>query len=329
MVSIIVPVYNTEAYVKRCVESIIMQTHKEFEIILIDDGSGDLSPEICDKLSHNYEKIKVIHKENGGVSTARNSGLDAATGDYILFVDSDDVLLPNHVETLLSALKTSKCDISMCDYVYVKEDQKQPRIQQRLTGNDQIMTGIDAIKKMLYQNGIESGPVGKLYRTTLFNCIRFSNNLSIAEDLEMNCKIFLKSKRVVHSPQKTYVYIQHTNSATTRSFQLSRLDALIAVNNIMSMVKGYPSLERAAVRRLFIEAFGIIAILHKSPKQNPIIFNKCLKIINKYKRDLLRDKNVALRHRLAAALAIISPNLLFAVFGLKDNLSRTARVLIR
>ena len=115
MISIIVPVYKAEAFLDRCVNSILNQSHRELELILVDDGSPDNCPEICDNYAKQDARVRVIHKENGGVSTARNAGLDAATGDYIAFVDSDDFIEPDMYEKMLEVAGEHNCDVVMCD----------------------------------------------------------------------------------------------------------------------------------------------------------------------------------------------------------------------
>jgi len=116
LISIIIPVYNVEDYLARCLESILFQSFKDFEVLLIDDGSTDGSGKICDAYAQNDTRIRVIHKVNGGVSSARNVGLNNANGQYISFVDSDDFVHPCFLEFLYNSIKSSKADISICDY---------------------------------------------------------------------------------------------------------------------------------------------------------------------------------------------------------------------
>lgn len=121
-VSIIIPVYNVERYLHRCIDSVLNQTLQDIEIILIDDGSTDSSPDICDGYGSKYQNIRVFHKENGGASSARNLGIEKATGEYIGFVDSDDYISPDMYEKLYTALKDFDCEIAMCNYQTVKDN---------------------------------------------------------------------------------------------------------------------------------------------------------------------------------------------------------------
>jgi glycosyltransferase involved in cell wall biosynthesis len=115
-VSIIVPVYNVEQYLKECIESILAQTWKNFEVILVDDGSTDSSGKICDEYSQKKEFISVIHKKNGGLSSARNAGIDVAQGDYLAFIDSDDVVHPRYLSELVAIVKKEKADLAACNF---------------------------------------------------------------------------------------------------------------------------------------------------------------------------------------------------------------------
>lgn len=124
MISVIIPVYNVEEYLERCVNSVLKQTYNDLEIILVDDGSTDNSGKICDELKNKDDRIIVIHKENQGLSASRNIGIEKATGEYITFVDSDDYILEDMYETLYKNLIRNDADISMCKYQYVKEQQK-------------------------------------------------------------------------------------------------------------------------------------------------------------------------------------------------------------
>ena len=122
VVSVIIPIYKAEPYLKKCLDSIAAQTYKNLEIILIDDGSPDNCGRICDEYAANDPRVKVIHKQNGGMSDARNTGLDNATGEYLTFIDSDDYVSENFVDTLLNALRDNDADMSVCSFVYAAED---------------------------------------------------------------------------------------------------------------------------------------------------------------------------------------------------------------
>ena len=173
LISVIVPIYKVEDYLKRCVESIRNQTYKNLEIILVDDGSPDHCGEICDGYKKIDERVRVIHKSNGGLSDARNAGLDIMTGEYVTCIDSDDFVSKYYVENLYIAIKEGNCDISASQFVdYYDTDpilpgEKVKRIE------IEVLNRADAYKRMLYQNGFEVCAVAKLYKCSFFDGVRY------------------------------------------------------------------------------------------------------------------------------------------------------------
>ena len=153
LISIIVPIYNVEDYLKRCIDSILGQTYKNLEVILVDDGSPDKCGKICEEYKLIDSRIKVIHKKNGGLSSARNNGLDIATGDFIGFVDSDDYIERNMYESLIEALNNNNADIATCGII--REDTNtQHKINIRTPNTEKVYLDIDAIREILLSREI-------------------------------------------------------------------------------------------------------------------------------------------------------------------------------
>ncbi|MDD6812335.1 MAG: glycosyltransferase family 2 protein [Lachnospiraceae bacterium] len=162
LISIIIPVYNVEKYLTRCLESVVAQTYSNLEIILVDDGSTDNSGKVCDKYQEIDSRIKVVHKKNGGVSDARNEGIDEACGEYIAFVDSDDWVTRNYIENMYAILVKNSCDIAICDVKRTsKGDLKKSTEKLKTYFKD------EAIKQLLYQK-ISTSACGKLYKVENF-----------------------------------------------------------------------------------------------------------------------------------------------------------------
>jgi len=181
LISIIIPVYNVEKYLERCVKSVINQTYKNLEIILVDDGAKDNSGKMCDELSKLDSRIKVIHKENGGLSDARNFGLKIATGDYIGFVDSDDYIADDMYETLYHTIKNNNADISIVSFY---EMYKEKVIGVRDSGNLEILSKQEAMKELLIDTKIQSYAWNKLFKKELFNDLKFPTGKNF-EDIEL------------------------------------------------------------------------------------------------------------------------------------------------
>lgn len=212
LISVIVPIYNVEKYLERCIESIIKQTYKNLEIILVDDGSNDFSGKICDKYSKKDRRIKVIHKKNEGLSEARNSGLEIARGEYIGFVDSDDYIETNMYEYLLSLLKINNADISVCGFQKVWDDIKSRKEENTIIENNNIvLKSKDAIEYIVDDQILKSYAWNKLYKRSLFIDIKYPKGLKM-EDVATTYKLIYKSKIVVIGKESKYYYTQRKGS---------------------------------------------------------------------------------------------------------------------
>ena len=212
LISVIMPVYKTEeSHLRKAIESIINQSYPELEIILVDDGSPDQCGAICDTYAGTDNRVRVIHKKNGGVSSARNCGLEIVTGDYIFFVDSDDILEKNAIEVLFLITKNANSDITICSCRHVKEKNKESEhcdnAQQRLKTVDSA----EAVKNLSYNVHVfeELEPTavwGKLYKKAVAQNLRFNENMNIGEDFIFNYFAICNSKVVTYCNLKLYNY---------------------------------------------------------------------------------------------------------------------------
>lgn len=200
MISVIIPVYNASRYLGECLESILNQSYKDVEIILINDGSTDNSLAICKEYSELYDNIKYKCQENMGVSCARNRGLEIARGDYISFVDADDWLEGDFYEHLLNIMLKYDADISMCDYS-LDDDQCNSLLR---NGNEYFFQGNDAVRFIV--RNMRGGPCDKLYKRDVIGSIRFNESIRIAEDTLFNVEVMKNISRLVKSDYKLYHY---------------------------------------------------------------------------------------------------------------------------
>lgn len=211
LISIIVPVYKVEKYIRHCVESVLNQTYKNIECILVDDGSPDNCPRICDEFAEKDNRIKVIHKQNGGLSSARNMGIDNAKGKYIVFVDSDDYIHPQMIEILFEKLIHENADISICNIEYVFENSS---IQKEYISpiKNEVIGRKELLEKLLQKNAsFYVVMCNKLYKKELWNNLRFPVG-EIHEDEALIHDIFLKCDRAVSVDKKLYFYFQRIGS---------------------------------------------------------------------------------------------------------------------
>lgn len=217
IISIIVPVYNAEIYLCRCIDSILSQTFTDFELILIDDGSPDYSGAICDQYAEKDNRIRVFHKKNGGVSSARNYGIDKALGEYIIFLDSDDYWIENNILSLfITKLHTGNLDVVRAEYVYV--DEKSNRLftsiqwEEHLNLKEQVLSSYEMMKYVI--NGKFFSWLF-IFRKNAIENLRFNENLAFLEDMDFVIKLFSKRLRCGYLPIQFYAYRQREKSITS------------------------------------------------------------------------------------------------------------------
>ena len=252
LISVIVPVYRVEEYLERCVKSILSQTYKNLEVILVDDGSPDQCPAICDACAEKDARVKVIHQENKGLSGARNAGIDAASGEYLAFVDSDDYVSPHFIEELYQLLQDTGCAIGQCRFSYVKGDGLVEEGDSAFC----IYRG-ESLMEQLY--GPEEKATcfvvawNKLYRAELFKetGIRYPEG-RIHEDEATTYRLFHEAKKLAFLDWVLYGYYTENGGSITSVFSAKRLQWLTAHEERIAFFKknGYEKLLPAAYRKL-------------------------------------------------------------------------------
>lgn len=300
LISIIVPVYNVEQYLEKCVSSIINQTYKNLEIILVDDGATDNSGKICDELAKLDNRIKVYHKENGGLSDARNYGVEKATGEYIGFVDSDDYIDPEMYEKLYEAIKKEDVDVAECslkviypgkielftDEKYYKVLGKMEYLEEYLTIKKvfgSVWTKLiksDVAKKLVF-------PKGKLYEDTYY-----------AYDLINIVNSFV----LIDNP--LYNYLMRENSITNSKFNPRIFDLIEIVEKFYKMTyKNYPSLKEAADCRKMYAYFSVLnSIVCEDDYKNNKYYLQVISYFKENYIELLKNKHITRNRKLSIIL---------------------------
>lgn len=261
LVSVIVPVYNVENYLRRCLDSIVCQTYKNLEIILIDDGSTDESGKICDEYAKKDERIKVIHKENEGLSSARNTGVDNAKGKYVTFVDSDDDITKDYVEYMLRLIQKFNTRISVAPYTIVTSSGR--RLEDRSISEELSINTRDALKRLLLDNGITISANAKMYETALCKKIKFPNG-KICEDNGTTYKFIMSSNAVAIGNKSIYNYYKTPGSIMRSDFNIRKLDLIELVDEMCkTIIKRFPALEGIAERRMIIARFSVLRQMYQ------------------------------------------------------------------
>ena len=227
-VSIIVPVYQVENYIRQCVDSILAQTFTDFELILVDDGSKDQSGKICDEYAGMDERVKVIHKKNGGLSDARNRGMDQAVGNYFMFVDSDDYIAPTMVECLYKNILHEYADIAVCNFLYFFENDREKNFSTNIKSETLWGTEIFYNRKNERNYGIWTVAWNKLYKRARFGNIRFRFGKYHEDEFWAN-DIYQMNIKVITIPECLYYYRQRDNSIMGKKSMKRNFDIIEAL----------------------------------------------------------------------------------------------------
>lgn len=227
-ISIIVPVYNIEQYLSKCIGSILNQTFDDFELILVNDGSKDNSREICNNYAKVDKRIKVFHKENGGVSSARNLGLDMATGKYVGFVDGDDIIHKEMYFILYSNIIRHNSEIAVCEEKEIEDVTEKYDVSYVENFEIEVLDNRSALENLYKIKNIFAHPVNKIYDGKIFNDIRYPEG-KIYEDQFVAPQILHKASRIVYVKSKLYFYIQREGSIVNSKFSPEKFDKVYAL----------------------------------------------------------------------------------------------------
>ncbi|MGP5029609.1 glycosyltransferase family 2 protein [Corynebacterium casei] len=290
LVSVIVPVYNVAEFVDSCLKSLLGQTYKDIEIVVVDDGSTDNTPEVCSEMSRRDPRIRVINQSNRGVSAARNKGVSEARGEYVCFVDGDDIAHPKMVERLVRSLESAHADVACAGYErftshYVPVD--LPHESASCTFSAQA-----ACSELLYQR-IPNGPWAKLFPRVVLADVPFLESLRLGEDLLMNFDVFSRSAQVVVLEEPLYGYRQREGS-TMRTVRTS--DRRLVVEQLEHRVS--PVLSDAFANRIFAEALYVAF-------EGRIAARSIRFLLHKYRRTVVKDSKSLVQLRIYALASYI------------------------
>lgn len=246
LVSVIIPIFNAEKYINRCLDSVLSQTYVNLEIILVDDGSTDMSGQICDEYASADKRIRVVHSENKGVSNARNQALDMSTGDYIIFVDADDYIQPIYTELLLEKAREFNADCVIANINTVEVDNDKLQTDDNLCSYENCevinMSSKEIISSLCYLThpfpdfGLNlSAAFGCIYRKEIIGDLRFNKKEKIAEDFEFKFKLFLKLSSVVCVNVKLYNYVIRPGSAMRGKFDTGKINSICELMKLMDL----------------------------------------------------------------------------------------------
>lgn len=306
LISVIVPVYKVESYLDKCVRSIVEQTYQNLEIILVDDGSPDRCGEMCDAWAEQDARIRVVHKENGGLSDARNAGMEIATGKYIGFVDSDDYIAPNMYQLLQERLTDDDSDIAACGVQMVFEDGSPSRM---LTSSGQyILDNAQAMEAIIRETQLKQPVWYKLYRTELIQDISFAVG-KYHEDVFWSWQAIVRAKKVSVFDTPCYYYLQRKSSIMGAGFSPKRLDILEAKCLRQEYLeRNLPALaSQGRIDLLFVCLYmGQMSMLHLNREEQQIIWPRIEFARKKYRIKCKDYARLSAKEKLWTILAILS-----------------------
>lgn len=318
-ISIVVPVYRTECFLTRAVNSLRNQSYGNLEIILVDDGSPDGCPALCDRLAAEDERIRVIHKQNEGVSRARYDGVCAATGKYLAFMDSDDTVEPAYIQTLYDAMHEFDADVATCGHRVVADDGTNI---ERFCFSDEnfcISTG-EALRRMLYDSCCSLSLCCKLYRTEWLREIAPSD-LILGEDSYICLLYFLRCRRTAHTGQCRYAYYQHGESAVHANAAVKFYDYVRLYDRLLPVFEQQaPECMQAYYNRLIENNFVVFLKLADDKTVPPEMVRHIEDNIKKYRNFVLKDKKSHLRTKAACLLSSFGMPAVAACYKLFERL---------
>ena len=308
-ISVIVPVYNVEKYIAKCLDSILAQTYENIEILCVNDGSIDNSGKILDEYAARDSRIKVFHKENGGVSSARNLALENATGDYIAFVDSDDYIAPDMYESLLSALKENDADIAECSIAYVFEDGEIKNGIKR----GYYLTDTREILKAFFLKDIGIINTTKLFSADVCRELKFNENYKVGEDSLFLYNALKKAKRIIGIDKIGYYYLQRNTSVMHNVVDKNKLKLFEIVDFWLNESQGDKELYAAAVKRDCVLSVFVLDSAIKNRKENAGVVEMLRRRVLRHRKTILNSKNFSLKFKMGVILLWICPSLYYKV----------------
>ena len=318
-ISVVVPVYKTEKYLYDSVQSLLAQTYQNLDIILVDDGSPDRCGEICDRLATQDARIRVLHKSNGGVSRARFDGIYQASGEYVAFIDSDDTVDPEYIETLYHAMHEFSADVATCGHRVKNADGS---IVERFcfsTGNI-CLSNKEALRRMLYDDCCSLSLCCKLYRTAWLRDIPPSD-LILGEDSYVCLRYFLKCRRTAHTGACCYTYYQREDSAVHANAGVKFYDYVHLYDLLLDeFQREAPECMRAYENRLVENNFTAFLKLCSDPAATPEMIGHIAENIKKYKDYIIKYKPSHIRTKAACIISSFGIKTVYGVYSLLSHL---------
>ena len=320
LITVVVPIYNMGSYLMKAVDSLLKQKYRHYEIILVDDGSTDNSSELCDELASKHEIIRVIHKKNGGLSSARNCGIEGARGKYIIFPDPDDWVDENYLSALVEQ-QADEIDLEICGN-YIVTHTKQ--VIQNNGAKKEIFNKKDAILHLLALTEYCGFAWNKLYHLDIIyrNNLRFDEELGMAQDLHFAFRYILKCGKISYNPEPHYFYVQHKAGVTNINHPLSqrKISGLKTYDKLLELAKVYvPEAVPIIGATIANQNLSFLYIYYNSGMNDEVLKERLYTNFKKYKHYFFRNRKYGFSHRILGLIALINPELHYKLKKMKHR----------
>ena len=303
LISVIIPIYKVEKYLKKCIDSVINQTYKNLEIILVNDGSPDSCREICEEYENKDNRIVIINKENGGLSDARNAGIDIAKGKYIAFIDSDDYVSNDYIEYMYNLILKYSSKMSICRVKEVWTNAKLEEIVNDVELKSELLSPKETFYNLLFDKGVEVCAYAKLYEKDLFDDTRFPKG-KVYEDTAIMYKIIKKAKKIAYGNKYCYYYVAREGSISKHpEFNENEKDYIEHTFKMLDFIeKRYPDLKSAIHRFDVYARFRILKMLIFTKPRNREMEKEYVKEIKKNQKEVFKHKDTPKKDKVAIIL---------------------------
>lgn len=304
LISLIIPVYGVEKFLQKCLDSILAQTYKNMDIVVVDDGSIDSSGEICDEYAQKDKRIRVFHKKNGGLSDARNFGIEKSRGKYITFIDSDDYIEPDYICFLYKLISSDNYKMSICSIF--NDFTKNGNIVDNGDGTFREISNVDALEMMCYHHLIDTCAYAKLFERSLFDNVKFPKG-KVFEDIGTIYLLIDQCKKINCGFISKYHYVIRDDSITTKKFNEAKCDLIEMTDKMASyVVRKYPKLKNAVKRRRIYARFSTINQMLTIKDDTYLnLRDEYISFIKDNMLSVVLDKNTPMRDKVGCLLLLI------------------------
>jgi len=321
LITVVIPIFNVEKYLNKCIDSVLSQTYSNIEIILVNDGSTDNSGMMCDEYKNKDSRIKVIHKKNGGLSEARNFGIEVSSGKYITFIDSDDYVEKDYIEYLYYLIQKYNTKISICAYSVLMENGKiidygENYLEKRLSK-------IETLEKMLNEEGFSVSAWAKLYDIKLFKDIRYPVG-KLCEDNGTTYKVIDKVDKIAYGNKSKYYYYKRKGSIMLSVFNKNKLDMIELTDEMCNYLESkYPNLSDTLNRRKVYSRFNVLRQMIKVknlPEDLKIKEDEIIKWLKQRKKEILKNPKSSKRDKIALMCLMVGKGFFKFVWNIYERI---------